>query len=1179
MKKPFRLTSLLLALCLAAAWLPQAGIAAGEGTIHAVSDNQSVLALFTQGKVKDGDTIRITGNGAVLTANDAPWIIDKNVTITGGAVVLRAGGIVLGADVTFKDTRLSFSDNVRNAIVANGHTLTLENVACDNFSFNLFCGGLIKSSYETFQVPAPGNAGTIYIKGNTTLQKDDTYGSGNIYAGNLCMGGMNESANGPENNGPANVFNGDAVINVEGSGNVGTVYACGAQQRIPVGAPNGKVTLPDAARYTVSGSVTVNGNVPDVEGAGAGKTHVVYRNDSSYSISRAFSSLSSLSVEQGNLALKAESHSLDGAAVSLADGARLNLTALAGRVPTLGSFTGGSFTGGGFLILGKSQTLPISGKVTGTTKVAVGYTSSDNEHSMTLPTQGWCYIQAPNFQDDALFTLLPYAGQPGMALERDETGNWTIPAAGESGDAKLERLDPPENTAVSTGTPAVYVPLNTTYTGENMGLDMIPLILRVNGVEAAYDENDRSDKAFGLWLYAGLVDGHDGEVLEVLPASYVKDAPIPDNVYRIEIVVPGAYTASGTVLTASFTLTVGDVTTIPVPRANPGLVWTGAEQTGVNQGTGYTLSGHRATNAGSYTATAALASGYRWEDGTAEDKSIPWSIGRSPAAPPAPTALAGVAPTSTGGADGKITGTTAEMEYSASAVFSAPQNCGAGETAGLAAGTYYVRVKGSGNRVPGEMAQVIVPAHGEPIPEHQHSWSEDWSSNATHHWHNCTGENCPIQEDNRKEGYAAHAPGEWITDRAPTATEAGSRHRSCTVCGYETARETLPATGGGSSGGGSSGGGSSGGGSFGGGSSGGGSSSGSNPGTTTGKNPDGSTTTTKTDKTTGTVTETTKRPDGSSTVVETKKDGTVTTTDTAKDGSTVTVVAHPGGPVETTVKQAGGLTASLTAHQGSTRAEVWLPSGQTQEAAGNSAVALPIPALPGDHGELSIHTGRPQPVRVEIPVEGGSATTVACLVDQDGREHIIKTAAVDGDKIALSLPDGAVIRFRDGGRSFDDVGGHWAEEAIRFVAARELFLGQADSKFGPDGSMTRGMLMVVLARLDGLDAAGEKAYEAGMSWAVAKGVSDGRNPEEQVTREQFITMLYRYAGSPAAAAGPLSFSDEAAISSYARDGVCWAVENGILSGFEDGSVLPQGPATRAQAAMILVRYVDYLNRQ
>ena len=99
-----------------------------------------------------------------------------------------------------------------------------------------------------------------------------------------------------------------------------------------------------------------------------------------------------------------------------------------------------------------------------------------------------------------------------------------------------------------------------------------------------------------------------------------------------------------------------------------------------------------------------------------------------------------------------------------------------------------------------------------------------------------------------------------------------------------------------------------------------------------------------------------------------------------------------------------------------------------------------------------------------------------------------------------------------------------------------------------------------------------------MSWAVEQGISDGRNPDGQVTREQFVTMLYRYAGSPAATDRELHFSDAEEISGYARKAVCWAEETGILSGFEDGRAAPKGKTTRAQAAAMLDRYVRFLNQ-
>ena len=342
------------------------------------------------------------------------------------------------------------------------------------------------------------------------------------------------------------------------------------------------------------------------------------------------------------------------------------------------------------------------------------------------------------------------------------------------------------------------------------------------------------------------------------------------------------------------------------------------------------------------------------------------------------------------------------------------------------------------------------------------------------------------------------------------------------------------------------------------------------------KNPDGSTTSTTVNKTTGTVTETTRRPDGSKTVVETQKDGTVTTTGTAKDGSTVKTVTRPNGTTETTVQQAGGLTATVRESRDSTEAAVQIPSGAAEKHPGG--VAIPIPALSGENASITVHTGTARPVRVKIPVSGNDATTVACLVNSDGSETILKTALLTGGQMTVSLPDGATVRIRDNQKTFHDVSGHWARNAIDFAAARELFAGKTPDTFAPDDTMSRAMLAAVLARLDGVDTSGGDAYQQGMAWAVAQGISDGRDPDSHVTREQFVTMLYRYAGSPAATDRELHFSDAEEISGYARKAVCWAEETGILSGFEDGRAAPKGKTTRAQAAAMLDRYVRFLNQ-
>lgn len=157
---------------------------------------------------------------------------------------------------------------------------------------------------------------------------------------------------------------------------------------------------------------------------------------------------------------------------------------------------------------------------------------------------------------------------------------------------------------------------------------------------------------------------------------------------------------------------------------------------------------------------------------------------------------------------------------------------------------------------------------------------------------------------------------------------------------------------------------------------------------------------------------------------------------------------------------------------------------------------------------------------------------------------------------------------------YDDVAaGSWYEEAVTFVVNEGLFQGAGSRSFAPNGEMSRAMLMVVLARLDGQDTGGGTPwYEKGVIWAMEHEISDGSNSESGVTREQVTTMLYRYAGFPLADTNLSAFSDGDAVSFYARPAVAWAVERGIIAG-KTGNILdPHGTATRAEVATILQRY-------
>ena len=153
---------------------------------------------------------------------------------------------------------------------------------------------------------------------------------------------------------------------------------------------------------------------------------------------------------------------------------------------------------------------------------------------------------------------------------------------------------------------------------------------------------------------------------------------------------------------------------------------------------------------------------------------------------------------------------------------------------------------------------------------------------------------------------------------------------------------------------------------------------------------------------------------------------------------------------------------------------------------------------------------------------------------------------------------------------------HWAAEAISYVTEAGLFKGTSATEFSPNGNMTRAMLMVVLARLDGVDTEGGdgKWYEKGMEWAVEQGITDGSSPNANITRQQLVTMLWRYAGKPASNASLDGYSDASEVASWATEAMKWAVENGIIKGTKKDVLSPNGYATRAQVATIIMRFVD-----
>ena len=165
------------------------------------------------------------------------------------------------------------------------------------------------------------------------------------------------------------------------------------------------------------------------------------------------------------------------------------------------------------------------------------------------------------------------------------------------------------------------------------------------------------------------------------------------------------------------------------------------------------------------------------------------------------------------------------------------------------------------------------------------------------------------------------------------------------------------------------------------------------------------------------------------------------------------------------------------------------------------------------------------------------------------------------------------------GSSFTDVpAGSWYEDAVNYVSEKGLMNGTSKNGFSPNATTTRGMIVTILARVEGINTNGTPWYAAGQKWAMDNGISDGTNMIGEVTREQLAAILYRYAklkGYDTSKSNKLdSFKDADKVSSWAVEAMQWANAESLINGKSNSMLDPQGKATRAETAAILMRFMQ-----
>ena len=269
-----------------------------------------------------------------------------------------------------------------------------------------------------------------------------------------------------------------------------------------------------------------------------------------------------------------------------------------------------------------------------------------------------------------------------------------------------------------------------------------------------------------------------------------------------------------------------------------------------------------------------------------------------------------------------------------------------------------------------------------------------------------------------------------------------------------------------------------------------------------------------------------------------------------------------------------------------------------------------------NHGSVTVVNSASTGETVTITVDPDNGYRLADLTVKDSSGTELELEYIGNGKYTFVMPEGAVTVDADFTRitnvkppvdepdepeepekdelPFVDVeGGDWFYDSVYYVYANGLMDGVENNRFAPNTATNRAMLATILYRLAGQpDVSGEMPftdvaagtwYTDAVLWAAQNGIVNGLGentfaPMNTLTREQLVTMLYRYAeaeGYDVSAAADLSgYPDADKVQTYAQEAMSWAVAEGIVAGMDDGTLNPAGNATRAQIATILMRFCE-----
>ena len=246
----------------------------------------------------------------------------------------------------------------------------------------------------------------------------------------------------------------------------------------------------------------------------------------------------------------------------------------------------------------------------------------------------------------------------------------------------------------------------------------------------------------------------------------------------------------------------------------------------------------------------------------------------------------------------------------------------------------------------------------------------------------------------------------------------------------------------------------------------------------------------------------------------------------------------------------------------------------------------PVEVGRSDNGTVTVSPANAaKGTTVTITANPGKGQELKSLEVLDQHGNSLPLTDLGNGKFSFVMPEGKVTIKSEFGEAnafvnpYDDVKpGDWYYSAVEYVTVNGLMNGTGKG-FEPNLATSRAMIWTILARMSDVNTASSgEWYAVAQQWAIANGVSDGTMPNGTITREQLAAMLYRYAVSKGMVKGPATadlsvFADANSVSSYAVEAMQWAVSTGLIGGM-DGKLNPQGSATRAQVATMLMRFAE-----